>query len=201
MKFKNKYFLLRHGESSVNLNGLVSCWPEKIYSPLTGKGVRQIEEAAKKLKNERIDFIFSSDILRTKQTAEIVGRKLGIKPRFDKRLRDVNLGIFNGKLINEAGKFWVPGGKKLSPLAYYKRRFTITPPKGENYLAIEKRLLGFLKDMEKKYQGKNILIVSHKRPFTLLEKMVFGWSIKKFIENIVQNKEMKNGELRKLWLS
>lgn len=195
MKLKNHYFLLRHGESSINLKGLVSCWPEKIYSPLTRKGIKQIQEVAQKLKQKQIDVIFSSDILRTKLTAEICAKKLGLKIKFDKRLRDVNLGIFNGQRIKEIGKFWIPKGKRLSSLAYYKRRFTLAPPKGENYIDIEKRMLSFLRDMEEKYQDKNILVVGHKRPLILLEKMVFGWSQKKFIENIVKDKEIKNGEL------
>ena len=198
LKLKNKCFLLRHGESPINLKGLVSCWPEKIYSPLTRKGVKQIKEAAKKLRKEKINLIFSSDILRTKQTAKIVAKELGLKIRFNKRLRDVKLGIFNGKHINEAGKFWVKKGEKLSSLEYYKRRFTIAPPGGENYVDIEKRTAAFLRDVEKKYRGKNILVVGHKRPLSLLEKMVYGWSRERFIREIVQDREPKNGEIRKL---
>ncbi len=198
MHLRNHYYLLRHGESLINVKGLVSCWPEKIYSPLTRKGVKQIKEDAKKLKKKKIKLIFSSDMLRTKQTAKIIAKELGLKIKFDKRLRDVNLGIFNGQLINEVGKFWVKEGEKLSPLEYYKRRFTIAPPKGENYVDIEERMMNFLKNVEKKYKQKNILVVGHKRPLTLLEKMVLGWNRKKFIENIVQGREMKNGEIRKL---
>ncbi len=205
MKLKNKYFIVRHGESPVNVKGLVSCWPEKIYSPLTRKGIKQVKEAAQKLKNNlprrktgKIDLIFSSDILRTKLTAEIIAKELGLKIKFDKRLRDVDLGKFNGRHINEVGKFWAIEGKKLSPLEYYKRRFTITPPRGENYVDIEKRMMSFIKEMEKKYQKKNILIVGHKRPFTLLEKMIEKMSLKKFVGMISQNKEMANGESREL---
>src|SRR3989344_2536493 len=197
MKLNNKYFLLRHGESPINLKGLVSCWPEIIYSPLTRKGAKQIKEAAKKLKKEKIGSIFSSDILRTKQTAEIVAKELGLKIKFDKRLRDVKLGILNGQHIKKAGKFWVKEGEKLSPSEYYKRRFTVAPPGGENYVDIEKRMMSFLEEVEKKHQGENVLVVGHKRPLTLLERMVFGWSQEKFIEKIVQGKEIKNGEIRK----
>jgi len=198
LKLKNRYFLLRHGESPINLKGLVSCWPEKIYSPLTRKGVRQIKKVAEKLKNKKIDFIFSSDILRTKQTAQIVAKELGLKIKFDKRLRDVGFGIFNGRRIKEVGKFWLKKGEKLSPIEYYKRRFTIAPPGGENYVEVEKRMMSFLKDTEKKYKGKNILIVGHKRPLSLLEKMIYGWSRERFIREIVKDKEPKNGEIRKL---
>ena len=57
---------------------------------------------------------------------------------------------------------------------------------------------GFLKEIDKKYQGKNILIVGHERPITLLEKAVYGYSLKKFVEIIRRKKAIKTGELRKL---
>jgi len=212
---KNKYFILRHGDSLKNQKDIVSCWPEKYYFPLTKKGEEQIKEIAKKLKNGKvaetsshlpprlakrdsvIDLIFSSDILRTKQTAEIIGRELGIAPKFDKKLREVNAGILNGKSIKEVGKFWDKEGK-LPPLEYYSKRFQLTPPKGENYIDIEKRLLSFIKGIDKKFQGKNILIVGHCRPFTLLEKVIYGYDFKKFVNIIREKKEIKTGELKEL---
>ncbi|MDO8639302.1 MAG: histidine phosphatase family protein [bacterium] len=195
---KNRYFLLRHGESLVNVKELCSCWPEIIYSPLTCKGVSQVKKTVEKLQSKHIDLIFSSDILRTKQTAQITAKALGLKIKFDKRLRDIGLGIFNGKSIKEAGKFWAVENKKLSALEYYKRRFTIKSPKGENYNGVERRLSSFIKETEKQYQGKNILLVGHKRPFTLFEKIILNLSVKKFVEEIVQKKEMENAELREI---
>ena len=169
----------------------------KFYFPLTKKGEKQIKEVAKELKKKKIDLIFSSDILRTKQTAKIIGKELGIKPKFDKRLREVNVGIFNGKPIDEIGRFW-DRERKLPPLEYYKKRFQVAPPKGENYTDIEKRMYGFIKEIDKKYQGKNILIISHQRPLTLLEKAIYNYDFKKFVKVITEKKEIKTGELRKL---
>ena len=100
----NQYFILRHGQSLKNIENIAVCWPEKIYSPLTERGKKQINEVAKKIKKEKIDLIFSSDILRTRQTAEITGKELGLEPKLDKRLREVNIGILNGKPINEVAK-------------------------------------------------------------------------------------------------
>jgi len=193
----NQYFLLRHGESLRNVENVAACWPEKIYSPLTEKGEKQIKGVAKKIKKEKIDLIFSSDLLRTKQTAKIIERELKLKSKFDKRLREVNVGILNGKLIKEVGRFWDREGK-LPPLEYYLRRFQVAPPKGENYTDIEKRMYGFIKEIDKKYQGKNILIISHQRPLTLLEKAIYNYDFKKFVKIIFEKKEIKTGELRKL---
>ena len=194
---KNQYFVLRHGESLKNVKGFESCWPEKTRIPLTKKGKKQIKEAVRKAKSKKINLIFASDILRAKQTAEIVGRELGIKPKLDKRLREINIGIFNGQSVKEFGKFW-NNGDFLSPLKYYSKRFQISAPKGENYQDVEKRLASFIKETEKKYKEKNIIIVSHQRPLTLLEKVLYGYDLKKFVKIITGNKEIKTGEMRRL---
>ena len=187
-KYNNKYYILRHGESTANRKKIISCWPEIIPSPLTKKGRGQIKIAAKKLKNKKIDLIFSSDLLRTRQTAEIVGKELKIKSRYDKRLREYNVGIFNGKTIEEFKKF-LPIGIK---------RFKIKPPKGETYIDIRKRMYNFLKEADKKYSDKNILIISHQLPLTLLEGKIKGFSNKEIIRKYSKAKKMKTGELRKL---
>jgi len=197
MKPNNQYFILRHGESTRNVEKRASCWPEKIKSPLTEKGIKQIKKAAKELKKKKIDLIFSSDLLRTKQTAEIVSKEIRVKIKLDKRLREVNVGILNNKPIDEIGRFW-DKERKLSPAEHYKKRFKIAPDNGENYIQLEKRMFDFFKEMEKKYEGKNILIVSHQRPLTLLEKAVNNYSLEKFIKTVVEKKEIETGELRKL---
>jgi broad specificity phosphatase PhoE len=197
MKLKNQYFILRHGESLRNIEKRASCWPEKIKSPLTEKGIKQIKKAARELKKKKIDLIFSSDLLRTKQTAGIISREIRVKVKLDKRLREVNVGILNNKPIDEIGMFW-DKERKLSPLEYYKKRFKIAPDRGENYIHLEKRMFNFLKETEEKYKCKNILIVSHQRPITLLEKAVNSYSLEKFIKIVVGKREIKTGEVRKL---
>ncbi len=206
---KNKYYILRHGESIANRKKIISCWPEIIPSPLTNKGREQIKIVAEKLKNKKIypvrnfehggkkqeenisngiDLIFSSDVLRTKQTAEIVGKKLEVKPKYDKRLREYNVGIFNGRTGEDFRKF-LPVGIK---------RFRVKPPKGETFVDIKKRMYDFLKDIDKKYSNKNILIVSHEAPLDLLEAKIKGVSNQLFFKKYPKGKRIKTGELRKL---
>jgi len=197
MKLNNNYFLLRHGESLKNTKDIASCWPEKKKFPLTKEGRKQIEGLAVKLKNKKIDLIFTSDLLRAKQTAEIVGKELRLESRFDKRLREVNVGIFNERPLKEMGEVW-NRGEKISSLEHYSRRFKVAPPGGETYKEIEKRMFSFLKEIDKKYKDKNILVVSHGRPITLLEKTIYNYTIKKFVEIILKKEEIRTGELRKL---
>lgn len=157
---------------------------------LTQKGARQVREAAKRLKSEKIDFIFSSDFFRTRQTAKICAKELGInKVFFDKRLRDVNLGIYHGLSKEE---FY----RRFAPLS--KERFPKTPPGGESWLACQKRMVSFLKRIDRKHKGKRILIVGHGDPFWLLEGWVKNWPREKMLRERKTN-YIKVGEVRKLY--
>jgi len=191
----NKYFILRHGESVGNIKKIISDWPEKFYCPLTKRGRKQIEDSAKKLKEEKIDLIFSSDLLRTRQTAEISAKELNVKPIYDKRLREINHGIFNGKPAEEHQKFWAMAGE--TELENFLKRFKIKFPKGENHSDVKKRIHRFLKEVEKKYQKKNILVVSHEITLTMLEASVLGLSNQEIMDHR-KKFMMKTGECRKL---
>jgi isoleucyl-tRNA synthetase len=191
---KNKYFIFRHGHSLRNAKDIVASWPEKFHSPLTEKGKKDVERTAKKLKG--VDLIFSSDLLRTKQTSQIISRATGAKIIFDERLRELDMGDLNGKPVKEAGKFW-DKERKLSKTDYYLKRFEIKAPGGENWLDAKKRIYGFLKEINEKYQDKTIVIVSHELPLTMLESSVKGLSRKETI-GYREKSQIKTGECRKL---
>lgn len=168
----NNYYFFRHGHSQRQVINLASCWPEKKALPLTKKGEKQVLKSAKKLKDKKIDLIFSSDLLRTKQTAEIISKETGAKIIFDKKLREADVGIFNGR---HPKLFWDYILKKQNP-------YTAKAPKGESLANIQKRVYDFLKKIDKKYDNKNIVIVSHELPLTVLRKTLDGCSIEKIIE-------------------
>ncbi len=191
----NAYYILRHGHSTRQQTGLVSSFPEKIHVPLTLQGVRQITKLAKNLKKRNIDLICSSDLLRTKQTAEIIAKELGLQVMHDERLRELDTGIFNGKHIEEFGKFFRQEGE--TRVEHYLRRFSARPPEGENWLDVQKRVVDFLFGVEEKYKNKTILIVSHEIPLSLLEGLTSGFSREEFV-GYREKKAIKVGELRKL---
>ncbi|MDI6591720.1 MAG: isoleucine--tRNA ligase [Patescibacteria group bacterium] len=186
----NNYYLFRHGHSLRQVKKISSCWPEKFPCPLTEKGKRKVLEAAKKLKNKKIDLIFSSDLLRTKESAEIIAKEIGAKIIFNKRLREYNIGIFNGKPPQLSWKYlekkkdWI--GTKI--------------PKGESLIDLRKRIYSFLEEVNKKYQNKNILIVSHELPLTILEGTLKAYSLEEILElrRKKKIKVIKTGQFRKI---
>jgi broad specificity phosphatase PhoE len=194
MKLNNKYFIMRHGQALSNVKAVCSCWPEKFDNQLTEWGRKMVEESAEKLKNnfggkgQHIDFIFASPLLRTQQTAEIAGKILKIKPKTDKRLREIGFGIFNSRPLESMWKYFKSEEERI------RQR----PPKGETYPEILERMFGFLKDTNKKYKGKNILIISHEGPLFLLQGKVMGFSLKETIKAFPLEKRIHKGEVREL---
>ena len=193
MQLNNKYYILRHGEAISNVKGIVSSWPEKFNNHLTLYGKEQIKKSAEKLKNltvkadKKLDLIFSSDLLRAKQTAEIVSQRLKLKPKFDKRLREVGFGDLNGRPAEE-----------LLYLRFEEKRINHSFQKGESYESVLKRVFNFFKNTEKKYKGKSILIISHQCPLWILENRVNGFSLVEGLKKNPENKKIGRGEIREL---
>ncbi|MDP3982243.1 MAG: class I tRNA ligase family protein [bacterium] len=181
----NRYHMMRHGHSLRQIKNVVSSYPEKEPLPLTPKGVADVKKAAKNLAKKGVDIIYSSDLLRCKQTAELVAKATGARVVFDKRLREADGGVFNGRPVKEAIAFWEREGEAQKD--DYARRFSVRPPKGESYLDIQKRLFDLMENLESNHKGKNILVISHELPLTLLKGLMNGTSR----EDIVRSREKK----------
>jgi isoleucyl-tRNA synthetase len=182
----NKYFILRHGEADSNKMNVASSYPEKLDIRLTARGRKQIEKAASELKKKKIDLIFSSDLRRTKETAEIISKALKLPVKFDERLREYNLGVFNGE---PSEKFHDFIGDEIN-------KFSKAPEEGETLSDVRKRMMDFVLELEKKHKNKNILIVGHGDPLWALEGAAQGFDEKQTVE--LRKKYIKTGEVREV---
>lgn len=179
---------MRHGEAMSNEKNIVSSWPEKISNHLTQNGTEKARRSIEELKTKNIGLIFSSDLDRTKETAEIASALLGIKPEYDKRLREIDFGVFSS---GPAEKFE----------NYFKNRtdrINQGSPGGESYTDVLKRVADFFEEINNKYKDKNILIISHQAPLFLLEGYMRGFSIAQTIENFPDEKMLQKAELREI---
>ncbi len=157
---RNTYFIMRHGEAVNNIKGEInSSWPDVKKYPLTLRGRRMTEKTAGKLWKEKIDIIIASDFFRTRETAEIVRQKIGLeRVYYDSRLREVEEGVIDGE----------PRTSYVKYFSSSKERFTKKIPGGETIPELRARVFSALADLEKKYTGKKILIVSHEHPLWVL---------------------------------
>jgi broad specificity phosphatase PhoE len=87
--------LARHGETDDNIPPIrVQGFTD---TPLNDTGRRQAAELAERLARESIASLWSSDLSRARETAEIVGERIGLVPRLDSRLREANRGRWEGR--------------------------------------------------------------------------------------------------------
>jgi isoleucyl-tRNA synthetase len=159
----NKLFFIRHGEAENGVKNIMSCLPEKEISHLTENGKEAIEKIAAGLKDKKIDIIFSSPLKRTEESAEIISKAIGAKIIFDDRLQETILGKLNG----ESAEKWLEKREKL--------RFDESNDLGvETFSQLRKRTEAFLKEINEKYQEKNIAIVSHGDTIRMLKGICLG---------------------------
>jgi len=138
-------YLLRHGESIANVNRLFDA--RKIDPPLSDAGIRQATAQALSLKNVGLSAIYSSSLLWARQTAEIISKQCELEPIFTDFLREVDLGVLDGKsqddsqnraILEEVIKKWEQGYNNLGF------------PEGETLSDVKDRFEGFLDILENK---------------------------------------------------
>ncbi len=168
-KSGNRYFTMRHGESSNNIdeiNSTVLAGAQRNHH-LTEKGKEDARRSAQKLQGSGITRIVASPFVRTTETAEIVAEVLGLPKdalTFDERLREVEVGVFEGKSYDDYRGFF----------GSYVDRFSKRPEGGENYMDLRARMASVLYELESTHTGEGILIVSHGDPLWVLELAAHG---------------------------
>ncbi len=149
----NTFYLVRHGQTVWNTLGKTQGHGD---SPLTNLGVSQAENLGEALKDFPIDIVYSSDLGRAVQTAEIISEKLGKKSVPTPLLREMGFGIWEGMQL-----------KKIEET--YPEKFNLwrhSPDKleiegGETLNHILDRQKQLIEELNNKYENKHILLVSH----------------------------------------
>ena len=166
------FWVMRHGQSTKNVANIID--QGEGDSPLTALGVRQVSRSAKALKKklstkrDKIDVIIASPVQRTKETAKLVAEELGIKEvLYDKRLREIDLGPALVGCHNR---------KYHDAFPTYVSRFEQRPEKGESLEDLRERMWSLFKELNEKYSGKNVLIVSHEYSIRMMAMALNGWS-------------------------
>lgn len=168
----------------------------KVYNPtdvwygrlprfaLSKEGKAQIEQTAKFLAKEDINYIYTSPLLRAKQTADIIKHKLKLrKMRFAKDLLEIKSSL-QGTSFNYI--------KKLNYNVFAEPGSGIT---GETIEEISDRMQQFIRTMIKKHPGKKIVAVSHGDPIMLVKAKLQGLpitneSLRPGPENYIQQGEV-----------
>ena len=146
---KARWFLVRHGETDWNVEGKMQGSSDR---PLNDTGRKQAKEAASFLKGHNIEAIFSSGLLRAKETAEIIQEQNPAELIIDDRLRERDAGRAEGMLLAEI--------HKLFP-TFFTYHGKIPEAENESYKEAEERMWEAVSEHREKHLHKNVVIVSH----------------------------------------
>ncbi|MCX6765280.1 MAG: histidine phosphatase family protein [Candidatus Nealsonbacteria bacterium] len=167
-KIHNEYFVLRHGQSKANVAGIVISHLEngiKDDYSLTEEGENQVRKSVQEAKDSGVldnkIIIYSSPFSRCKKTAEIAKEVLGLENEiiFDDRLRERFFGDWEKKSHSAYQNVWDIDEK--NPV--HKEANV------ESTTEVLKRTTSLIKDLEEKYKGKKILLVSHGDALQILQ--------------------------------
>ncbi|MGY5877249.1 MAG: histidine phosphatase family protein [Candidatus Thorarchaeota archaeon] len=145
--------IVRHGEAEHYVQGIVGGWTDSL---LTDRGRRQIEGTAArliKLFESRIEIIYTSDLQRASESAEIIRKQLDCPLVIDSRFRELNWGgIAQGMNMEEAEGLKNPITEPL--------RDWISFPEGESWQMLYDRVASALSEIQQE-QEEVVLIVGH----------------------------------------
>ncbi len=189
-KSGNQYYGIRHGESESNLTDLINA-KVGTENPLTEKGREQVREEIEKIREKNIDFIFVSPLQRTQETAQMIQEALGLANHqviTDERIIERNPGaIWEGKHWHD----YHQAERSLSGDIYTRK----LEEDSESMRELYTRVMDFLFELEEKYQGKNILIVSHADTLRTIAFGVKAKGLKRYIPEYMHHAPVENAQL------
>ena len=145
--------VVRHGETEWNTEGRRQ---GHLDSTLTAKGRAQAEALAQRFSPESCSAIYSSDLGRAFETARTIAEKTGHEVVSDERLRERNLGIFQGLDGEEI--------RARYPREYEEHRnggADHAVPEGESFREQTRRNMVCLEELAKRHAGEVIMVVTH----------------------------------------
>ena len=175
-------YLLRHGEYQNPKN--VAPFRLSGFS-LSKTGKKQAEETAAYLTNKKISVIYSSPVLRCKQTAKIIGNRLVLKPKISRLIIETD-SPFQGSPKTRFKNWWAESTTHPFHLKHG----------GETIEKIALRFSKFIAIVLKRHSGENILVVSHGEPSMILIYQLVDNSWKKYLRQTKTN--IPKGGLAKL---
>jgi len=159
-------YLVRHGETQWNAERRIQGQSD---SPLTAKGEEQARQVGERASTLGITHIIASDLGRTRRTAEIIAQACGCDVTVDARLRELDMGVLEKRLIDtlteeeEAWRRTLVNGTEAGRI-----------PEGESMLELSERMHAALAACLDLPEGSRPLLVSHGMALGCLVSTILG---------------------------
>ena len=161
-----EFILVRHGLTGWNAAGRIQGHTD---TDLCDEGYEQARSVGRRLQEESYDLLFSSDLKRARQTAQPLADVLEMEIQLDDRLREWNLGAFEGLTVDEARERFADAYRKY-------RAFDpeLRVPEGESFLEFDHRVIHFFQEMSQAHAGKRLLVFTHGGSVNVVLRHVLG---------------------------
>jgi len=147
-------YLIRHGETE---GGEVRRYKGSIDVPLSANGIDQMRRVSQRIAADTIlKALYSSDLVRAKKSAEIIGEPHGLRAEVIPGLRERSFGIWEGMSFDEI--------REKHPLefeAWAGNPLEFSPMGGETTLEVSARCMEALNSLLNDHRGEPIAVVSH----------------------------------------
>jgi len=145
--------LVRHGETSANLSGV---WHGSLDTPLTDRGRAQAQRVARFLRglDSAVSAVYTSPLLRARDTAQAIADCLGLEPRLESGLAEYHLGTWEGKTyreLHETHRLWDE----------MRRDPDFAPHGGESPRQVTERITAALRRIGELHPGERVIVVTH----------------------------------------
>ena len=147
-------YFLRHGESATNVQRVFAT--RRLDPPLSEQGMRQAAAQAEALREVGLAAIYASTLRRARQTAEMVGLRCGLPVTYTDALREVHVGMIDGKPIDDPGNYQV---YRDVVAGWQEERTEIGFPAGETLEDVAQRFHRFVTGLD--LQDRPVLMVGH----------------------------------------
>ncbi|MCF8012364.1 MAG: alpha-ribazole phosphatase [Clostridiales bacterium] len=193
-----RIYLVRHGQTDWNAK---MRFQGQTDIHLAEKGREQAAALARRLEKENFAGIYSSDLTRAYETAEIIARSHNLLVQQKPAFREINFGSWEGLTFQE-----IQENFSEEATDWWERPLYTRIPDGESLHDVVKRSMDVLHDICKKHNGQKILIVSHGGVVRSIISTVLGidlneyWRIKQdnLALNIIHFPEWNKGILELL---
>lgn len=171
--------LIRHGETKWNVEGR---WQGQADPPLSARGREQAREAAKALSRFEFSAVYSSNLRRALETAQVIATRLGLTVVMEPRLREIHLGKWQGMLSAEIKAEYPAEFER-----WHSAPLSVRPPEGEDLFALEARVLAAINDIVMHHAGQRVAVVSHELPIAIVRCRAAGFGLEHLREWIPGN--------------
>ena len=174
-------WLIRHGQTDWNLAGR---WQgQAVDAPgLNAAGRTQALALHAQLPHLRFAAIYSSDLLRARQTAEVIADSLNLTVTFEPRLREINLGLWEGMLSEDIAAQYPHELSERSNNPLHSHA-----PQGESVVDVAERVRAFVIDVVATHSDGPVLIVAHGITLAIIICLAQGFPLTQVYEHIPQN--------------